>query len=44
MVTRAARRQACTSGLSVTVAAVSVDRVLVDVVCGSQSVTGSRVR
>ena len=32
----AARRQACTSGLRVTVAAVSVDRVLVGVVGGSQ--------
>ena len=43
-VTRAARRQACTSGLSVTVAAVSVDRVLGGVLGGSQYVTGLRVR
>ena len=34
-VTRAARRHACTSDLNVTVTAVSVDRVQVDVVCES---------
>ena len=43
-VTRAARRQTCTSGLSETVAAVKANRVLVGVVCGSQRFTGFRVR